>query len=637
MEQKRVGIWIRVSTDFQVKDESPEHHEQRARYYAKSRDWEVIEVYRLDAISGKTVMDHPETQRMLEDIRRGHITGLLFSKLARLARNTRELLDFAEIFRKENADLISLAEQIDTSTPAGRLFFTIISAMAQWEREEISSRVAASVPIRAEMGKPLGGQASFGYKWENKQLVIDSKEAPVRKLVYEIFRECKRKKTTANRLNDLGYRTRNGSRFSDTTIDRLIRDTTAKGIRIANYTKSLGEGKTWKFKPKEEWVQLPCEAIVSEEIWNECNGVLEQRKITRSNVGRTSEYLLAGLVRCHCGTPMYVKKWVTKYICSKCRNSIKETELYELYEKHLEAYLSGINPKVFISELEKGIKMQEELLISSIRRKTKLYKKMDDWVELRIGKEIDKEHFAKKYKPLEIQVNELEKSIPNIEALIDLKKVQLRNSDHILREAKLLYLKWAEMEFAQKRSIVEFVTENITVFAGRVDIALANLQSNFATSQQNYIPALPCLRFESKTLKLMHISYPEYPKTIGDHIKKKRMDLKLLQKDVAKIFNVSEGCITYWENNRSSPLIQYYPNVIKFLGYCPLEFNLDTFKGRIMAYRYLNGLSRKNFAKKMGVDPQTVAGWENDRGKGPKKVKVERLLAHYDFNLCLPH
>src|SRR5437899_9449186 len=116
VETKNVGVWIRVSTEDQAKGESPEHHLERAKAYALAKGWTIKEVYDLAGTSGKAVKEHTEAKRMLADVKRRHITGLIFSKLARLSRNKRELEDFAEHFRDYNADMISLQENIDTST-----------------------------------------------------------------------------------------------------------------------------------------------------------------------------------------------------------------------------------------------------------------------------------------------------------------------------------------------------------------------------------------------------------------------------------------------------------------------------------------------------------------------------------------
>lgn len=474
---KRIGIWLRVSTDMQVLCDSPEHHEQRARSYAELKEWDIVEVYRLDAVSGKSVMGHPETKRMLADIRCGHVTGLVFSKLARLARNTKELLEFADFFRTENADLISLSENIDTSSPAGRLFFTIISAMAEWEREEIASRVAASVPVRAKLGKPLGGQASYGYKWKGHELVVDENEAPIRKLLYELFLKHQRKKRTASELNALGYRTRNGAEFSDTTVGRLLRDTTAKGERRANYTKSTGEGKKWIVKPTEDWVVTPCTPIVSAQVWDECNHILDTQERKNKQPGKTAQHLLSGFLNCSCGKAMYVYHSAKVYVCKGCKNRITVEDIDDIYQHYLKGYLNDINPTEFLQQSDATLAEKKTLLDVTARRHAELSKQIPELLNMFMDGKLTKETFPPMINPVQERIVQLETHIPELKAEIAFREIQVASSDAVLNEARALYEKWHTMPFATKRAIVETITDRIEVGKEDISITLSYLPS----------------------------------------------------------------------------------------------------------------------------------------------------------------
>jgi site-specific DNA recombinase len=487
---KAVGIWIRVSTEDQARGESPEHHELRAREYAKFNEWTVKEVYDLAGVSGKTVMEHPEARRMLADIRKGHITSLIFSKLARLARNTRELLDFADMFRQSRADMISLQEKIDTSTPAGRLFYTMIAAMAQWEREEIADRVKASVSVRAKLGKQLGGGSPYGYHWKDKKLSQDPTEAPIRRKVYELYAEHRRKGVVAGLLNKAGYRTRAGALWSDVTVGRTIRCPSAKGIYFLNRTRQLGDWK-WEEKPESEWGSIEVEPVVSEALWEECNQILEEHQKLKRRPGPKPVHLFSGLAHCTCGNRMYVKSNSPKYVCLKCRNKIPIVDLEAIFHEELKRFFADpVGIAKHLDEANKNVVEKEKLLSTHRAEVQKLRDEMTRTHRLYLDNQITAQGFGQFYKPAEERLNQLQAELPKLEAEVDHMKVSSISAEEVVAEAEALYARWPDLPVDQKRRIVESIVERITIGNGEIDITFSYLPTceEMVKSQQGLTP-----------------------------------------------------------------------------------------------------------------------------------------------------
>jgi len=121
---------------------------------------------------------------------------------------------------------------------------------------------------------------------------------------------------------------------------------------------------------------------------------------------------------------------------------------------------------------------------------------------------------------------------------------------------------------------------------------------------------------------------PANPQTLGDHIKRKRLQLRLLQKEVAEKIGVSEDSITGWENGRSVPQIHLYPAIIVLLGYYPFEKDITTVSGQIEFVRFNNGWSYERRAMAFSANATAVLDWHNKNkifSKSHKRI-LETLL-----------
>jgi len=475
---KNVGVWIRVSTEDQARGDSPAIHEERAKAYAIARGWIVREVYDLAGVSGKSVMEHPEARRMMADIKRGHIGGLIFSKLARLSRNLREVQDFGDFFREHNADLISLNEAIDTSTAGGRMFFHLLGVFAQWEREETAERINASFLTRAKLGKLLNKSVPYGYKVVEGKMVLHPQEAAIRREAYELFLRHRRKFTVAKMLNDKGYRTRKGRLWTWTQIKDILTDSSAKGVYLFNRIKRNG---SWSgtLKPESEWGRIECEPIVSEAVWHEANQIIEEQHKSWKKPGRLPAQTFSKLAWCHCGGKMYARTDSPKYLCRKCNNKIPIADLEAVFHDEVKAFFT--NPTRLTTNLaQAGQTLRERETLISTHQETihEIRDEMKRTHRLYVEGYITPQGFGEFYKPAEERLNQLLAELPKLQASVDLMKVNRISAEDVAAEADSLYQRWPAMPLDERRKIAEAVCEKIVIGNGEIDITLSHIPSS---------------------------------------------------------------------------------------------------------------------------------------------------------------
>jgi len=222
---KLIG-YIRVSTDEQAKSGlGLESQRAKIEAYAALYGHELVGVINDDGFSAKS-LKRPGIQTALASLSRGEAAGLLVFKLDRLTRSVSDMGGLIDKYFGEKAGkaLVSVSDQIDTTTAGGRLVLNVLVSVSQWEREAIGERTAAALEAKAARGERKGGQAPLGTKWENKALATHEAENEVVDIIKALRATGMTLREIVEEINTKGVAvTRKGSKWHLTQVARIMK------------------------------------------------------------------------------------------------------------------------------------------------------------------------------------------------------------------------------------------------------------------------------------------------------------------------------------------------------------------------------------------------------------------------------
>jgi len=174
---KRVVGYIRVSTEEQSREGvSLDMQRAKIEQYCKLHDMNLLGIVPDEGISGKSIEGREGIKKVLEAVSKRHVDAVVIYKLDRLARNTIETLQVADLMKKKGVALHSITEKIDTQSATGEFFFTLLASLAQMERKLIGERTKEALARKREKSERVSGRAPFGYRFEGDEVMPDHPE-----------------------------------------------------------------------------------------------------------------------------------------------------------------------------------------------------------------------------------------------------------------------------------------------------------------------------------------------------------------------------------------------------------------------------------------------------------------------------
>ncbi|NHC67074.1 recombinase family protein [Staphylococcus aureus] len=332
MKKKRIGGYIRVSTEKQVMGYSIEGQITQIEQYCQFNGYGLVDIYADRGISGKS-MNRPELQRMLNDAKNGKLDCVMVYKTNRLARNTSDLLTIVEELHRQNVEFFSLSERMEVKNSTGKLMLQILASFSEFERNTILENIYNGQHQRALEGY-YQGNLPLGYNNipdNKKELMINQHEANIVKYIFESYAKGHGYRKIANALNHKGYVTKKGNPFSISAVTYILSNPFYIGkIQFAKY-------KDWNDKRRKGLNDKPVIAegkhtpIISQSLWDKVQARKKQVS-EKPQVHGKGTNILTGLISCpQCSASMSAsttvntlkdgtKKRIRYYSCSNFRN-----------------------------------------------------------------------------------------------------------------------------------------------------------------------------------------------------------------------------------------------------------------------------------------------------------------------------
>ena len=512
----KVYTYTRVSTAIQTDGYSLDSQRARMKAFADFNDYEIVGTYEDAGKSGKSIEGRLEFNRMMEDIKSGKdgVSFVLVFKLSRFGRNAADVLSTLQIMQDFGVNLICVEDGIDSSKDAGKLMISVLSAVAEIERENIRVQTMEGRIQKAREGKWNGGFAPYGYQLIDGKLQINEEEAEAIRVIFDQYVHTDiGANGVAKYLENSGIykiQRQNGKNpLFDAHLVRLILKNPVYCGKIAygrrKTEKVHGTRNEYHLVEQDNYILVDGqhEAIIAEDVWQAAQVKLisQAKKYEHVNRGKdTKTHLLSGIVKCPvCGAGMYGNKSIKRkkdgtkykdfyyYGCKhrtmarghKCdyKKQIRE-ELLDDAVAEVIVKLVG-NPK-FAAMMQEKInrKVDTDIIdteLASYEKQLRQYYA----VKLKLAEEIDSldpddRHYMKRKADLDDRLYRMYDKIEDVEAkLIETRakkqavEAEKLTGDNIYKVLIYFEKLYAVMNEVERRQLMEALISEIQIYEDR--------------------------------------------------------------------------------------------------------------------------------------------------------------------------